>query len=128
MTEMHLPPPSEDETALLTIERAAQKLAVSERYVLRLIATGQLPVIWLGQKTKRIDPMELRRLLTAKTLAPGRSAPPRSKNDSRNMQAARAALMRNRALRQEREATTMYRSLPEAERALSPSIDDDMEL
>ena len=106
MSELQLPDPPQDEGALLTIEAAARKLRVSSRYVSRLIADGSLPVIWLGQKTKRIDPADLTKLLKTKTLPPGHATPPDYKPpNGRDMSAARAVLLRNRKERQSKVNT-----------------------
>lgn len=126
-TDLQLPEPPQDESALLTIEDAAAKLRVSPRYVQRLINEGQLNIIWLGQKTKRIDPQELYRLLRAKTLPMGSPRPADYKPRNRDMTAARAVLLRNRAMRKNAKTTTIS-SLAQAERQLRPDEDDDLVL
>lgn len=45
---------SETETILLTIQETAEHLRLTRRSVERLIQAGQLPVVILGHKTRRI--------------------------------------------------------------------------
>lgn len=52
---------------LLTIQTAAERLAISERQVYRLIADGRLAVVNLGARCYRIRPEDLDRMVRTST-------------------------------------------------------------
>ena len=52
---------------LITIQSAAERLAISERQVYRLIADGRLAVVNLGARCYRIRPEDLDRMVRTST-------------------------------------------------------------